>query len=131
MFSIKPLALALSLFALPIYADDYESPPLKFVYEQYDDAVIQHFQREGHDWVSTRIFFCRKGRVIAERYYDPSSFRITLKPDNKINIEFEDYSTYQRSIDVDFLSEGPGVYEDDVNNFWWAANRNMRDLATE
>lgn len=125
------ILLTILLLATPCLAEECESTPLKFIYEQYDEAVIQHYQREGQDWITTRIFFCRKGQVFGHRYYDPSNFRITLKPDNKINIEFEDYGTYHRSIDVDVLAEGPGIIEDDGNVPWFAAIRNMRDLATE
>lgn len=125
------ILLAIFLLATPCIAEDYDSPPLKFIYEQYDEAVIQHYQREGQDWITSRIHFCRKGKVIADRYYDPSSFRITLKPDNKINIEWEDYSSYQRSIDVDVLAEGPGVIEDDGNQNWFFMGKRMTDLRVD
>lgn len=124
------ILLAVFLLATPCIADDYDSPPLKFIYEQYDEAVIQNYQREGNDWITRRIFFCRKGKVIAERYFD-ERFIVTVKPDNKINIQWEDYSTYQRSIDIDFLFEGPGVIEDEGNMNWFQMQRRMTDLRVD
>lgn len=105
--------------------------PLPIVEETYDAVVVVQECLEDRDWIRTRAYFVRGGKVIAERSVDE---QMNWTTDGKGNflLVWDDYGVCRRVITFSTLAniiqtDESSVSSQDTNPWWWQGRR-MTDL---
>lgn len=127
----KMLVLALLLAgASPAPAEEDE--PLPLVCEAYDVVYVVHERSESRAWEVSRVFFLRRGRVIADRILCEDM--LWSARGGAMQLEWNDYGNCYRVVEFGALTE-VHVELDDAEGRgrdagpWWGMARRMTDMA--
>jgi hypothetical protein len=122
-------AIAGALWPATSQAGDFPSP---LVSERYDELwVVHELATEQRNWEVHRVYFIRKGRVIADRILTEDMLWSSQEGD--FVLFWNDYGSCHRLIRTkhvrEMTVEQPGAYDSRGEAApWWGMNRRMTDL---
>jgi len=127
--------LGLSMMVSPMVfstaeANDTLSPLVK---ESYDELMIVHeLATDQRNWEVHRVYFVRKGRVIADRILT-EDMNWSTNSNGEFQLFWNDYGSCHRLVTTKLVSEQTVEHDSDYDTRgeavpWWGMGRRMTDL---